>query len=180
VAAKTKVVSSAPHQDGAWAEWFVRAPGEVRYWLVKSEPEVFSFEQLMKAPKKTTCWDGVRNFAARNFLKDGMKKGDQLFYYHSNANPQAIVGICEVVKEGYPDHTALDRTHDHFDEKSDPADPTWFMVDVKAVAPLKNPVTLAAIKATKSLAEMALIRTGRLSVIPISTTEWKTILKMAE
>ncbi len=85
--------------------------------------EVFSFDDLTKAPKQTTCWDGVRNFAARNFLKDGMKKGDQVFYYHSMATPQAIVGICEVVKEGYPDHTALDASHDHYDEKSDPAAP---------------------------------------------------------
>jgi predicted RNA-binding protein with PUA-like domain len=180
LAAKKKAAGSAPHQDGALAEWFVRRPGEVRYWLVKSEPEVFSFDDLMNAPKQTTCWDGVRNFAARNFLKDGMRKGDQVFYYHSMANPQAIVGICEVVKEGYPDSTALDPKHHHFDEQSDPANPTWYMVDVKAVARLKRPVTLAAIKGTKSLAAMALIRTGRLSVIPISTSEWKTILKMAE
>jgi len=109
-----------------------------------------------------------------------MKKGDQVFWYHSNTTPQAIVGICEVVKEGYPDHTALDATHDHFDEKSNPAAPTWFMVDLKAVAPLRTPVTLAAIKATTSLAEMALIRTGRLSVIPVATAEWKMILRMAE
>lgn len=178
--AKTQAVTSAPHQDGAWAEWFVRKSGETRFWLVKSEPDVFSFEQLLKTPKQTTCWDGVRNFSARNFLRDGMKKGDQVFWYHSNTTPQAIVGICEVVKEGYPDHTALDATHDHFDAKSNPAAPIWFMVDLKAVAPLTTPVTLAAIKATTSLAEMAIIRTGRLSVIPVSTTEWKTILRMAE
>ncbi|MCX5765371.1 MAG: EVE domain-containing protein [Gemmatimonadetes bacterium] len=139
-------MTSAPHQDGAWAEWFVRTPGETRFWLVKSEPDVFSFEQLLKTPKQTTCWDGVRNFSARNFLRDG----------------------------------TLDATHDHFDAKSNPAAPIWFMVDLKAVAPLTTPVTLAAIKATRSLAEMAIIRTGRLSVIPVSTTEWKTILRMAE
>ena len=119
MAAKKKAAGSAPHQDGAWAEWFVRRPGEVRYWLVKSEPEVFSFDDLMNAPKQTTCWDGVRNFAARNFLKDGMRKGDQVFYYHSMANPQAIVGICEVVKEGYPDSTALDPKHHHFDRSEE-------------------------------------------------------------
>lgn len=180
MAAKKQTASSAPHQDGAWAKWFVRKPGETRYWLVKSEPDVFSFDQLLTAPKQTTCWDGVRNFSARNFLRDGMKKGDQVFWYHSNATPQAIVGVCEVVKEGYPDHTALDPRHDHFDEQSDPAAPTWFMVDLKAVRRLTRPVTLAAIKTTASLSEMALIRTGRLSVIPVTTAEWKTILKMAE
>ena len=80
MAAKKQAASSAPHQDGAWAKWFVRKPGETRYWLVKSEPDVFSFDQLLKAPKQTTCWDGVRNFSARNFLRDGMKKGDQVFH----------------------------------------------------------------------------------------------------
>lgn len=174
-----KAPKSMPYEQGKWASAFTpRAPGEIRYWLIKSEPDVFSFEDLQKAPKQTTCWDSVRNSSARNFLRDGMKKGDRCFYYHSNADPSGIVGICEVVKEGYPDHTAWDATHDYFDPKSDPAMPTWFMVDVKAVKALPKPVSLDAIKATSALSEMALVRVGRLSVVPVTAAEWRTILTM--
>lgn len=174
-----KAPKSMPYEQGKWASAFTpRAPGEIRYWLIKSEPDVFSFEDLQKAPKQTTCWDSVRNSSARNFLRDGMKKGDRCFYYHSNADPSGIVGICEVVKEGYPDHTAWDATHDYFDPKSDPAMPTWFMVDVKAVKALPKPVSLDAIKATSALSEMALVRVGRLSVVPVTPAEWRTILTM--
>src|SRR5471030_532778 len=114
-----------PHSDGKWAEWFTRKSGERRYWLVKSEPEVFSFDDLVLAPKKTTHWDGVRNFAARNFMRDGMKLGDRVFFYHSMANPQVIVGICEVVREGYPDATAFDKKSYGYDPDSKPDDPQW-------------------------------------------------------
>ena len=104
---KTKAKAPASNSAGKWAEALApRRPGEARYWLVKSEPGVFSFDDLLRAPNRTTHWDGVRNFAARNFLRDGMKVGDRVFFYHSMADPQAIVGICEVVREGYPDHTA--------------------------------------------------------------------------
>jgi len=104
-----KAEKTAPKAEGKWtAALAPRQAGEKRYWLVKSEPETFSFDDLLAAPAKTTHWDGVRNFAARNFLRDGMKRGDRVFFYHSSANPQAIVGICEVVREGYPDPTALD------------------------------------------------------------------------
>lgn len=170
----------APPEQGKWAAALApRKPNEKRYWLVKSEPDVFSFDDLLRAPKQTTHWDGVRNFAARNFLRDGMKLGDQVFFYHSMANPQAIVGICEVVREGYPDFTATDRKHANFDAKSRPDDPTWYMVDLKAVAPLPRPVTLPEIKANKALAEMALVRVGRLSVSPVTSREWETILSMS-
>ncbi|MFN9099565.1 MAG: EVE domain-containing protein [Gemmatimonadaceae bacterium] len=145
----------------------------MRYWLIKSEPDVFSFDDLQRAPQQTTCWDSVRNTGARNFLRDGMKRGDRCFYYHSNADPSAIVGICEVVREGYPDHTAFDSTHPYFDADSDPATPTWYMVDVKAVQTLPRPVTLPAIKADPALAEMALIKVGRLSVVPVTAAEWQ-------
>jgi len=165
---------------GPWGQCFLpRGRGERRYWLVKSEPAVFSWEDLRRAPGRTTHWDGVRNFAARNFLRDGMKKGDLVFYYHSNATPQAIHGLCEVVREGYPDHTAFDPAHDGFDGDSSPDAPTWYMVDLRAVEPLAQPVTLAAMKATKALAQMALIRTGRLSVIPVTAAEWTVVLTMA-
>lgn len=172
-------MSSAPHQDGKWAEWFVRAPGERRYWLVKSEPSVFSFEDLMRAPRRTTGWDGVRNAAARNFLRDGMKLGDLAFFYHSMADPQAIVGICEVVREGYPDATAFDPAHHGHDDASSPEAPTWYQVDLSAVEPLARPVTLPELKAKPELTAMALLRIGRLSVTPVRESEWRTILGMA-
>jgi predicted RNA-binding protein with PUA-like domain len=177
--APATVPATAPYSEGKWAEWFARSPGERRYWLVKSEPETFSFDDLLRAPNRTTFWDGVRNFAARNFLRDGMKLGDRVFFYHSMAESQAIVGICEVVCEGYPDHTALDRKHPHYDPESNPDAPQWFMVDVRAVAQFTHPVTLPAIKARKELAEMALLRIGRLSVTPVRAAEWEIICAMA-
>jgi predicted RNA-binding protein with PUA-like domain len=166
--------------ESPWARWLTRAPGERRYWLVKSEPTTFSFDDLLAAPKKTTGWDGVRNFAARNFLRDGMKRGDLVFFYHSSTNPQAIVGICEVVREGYPDPTALDPTHDHYDADSDPSAPSWFQVDLKAVERLPRAVTLTELKTRKELADMALLRIGRLSVTPVSEKEWNVIVAMAK
>lgn len=171
---------SMPYEQGAWAFAFTRAPGERRYWLIKSEPDVFSFSDLTAAPRRTTCWDSVRNASARNFMRDGMKRGDLCFYYHSNADPSAIVGICEVVREGYPDQTALDPTHDYFDPKSDPEHPTWYMVDVQAVRALARPVSLNEIKAEPTLADMALVRTGRLSVVPVLAEEWAKVIAMSE
>jgi predicted RNA-binding protein with PUA-like domain len=156
--------ASDNYAAGPWAATFApRAKGEKRFWLIKSEPDVFSFDDLRKAPGKTTCWNSVRNHAARNFMKDGMRKGDLVFWYQSNADPQAIVGVCEIVKEAYPD---------------DSRNPTWFMVDVKYKSALKNPVTLKAIKAEPKLAEMALVRVGRLSVVPVTPVEWELIVKM--
>lgn len=169
-----KTPKSLPYEKGAWAHVFTpRAPGEIRYWLIKSEPDVFSFDDLTRAPGKTTCWDSVRNSSARNFMRDGMKKGDLAFYYHSNAEPSAIVGICEVVREGYPDHTAFDPKHEYYDADSDPETPTWIMVDVKAVKAFKTPVALPAIKADPVLANMALVKVGRLSVVPVTPAEWQ-------
>jgi predicted RNA-binding protein with PUA-like domain len=176
---KRRLPAASPHAEGKWAESFTRAKGERRYWLVKSEPEVFSFDDLVLAPKRTTHWDGVRNFAARNFLRDGMKLGDRVFFYHSMANPQAIVGICEVVREGYPDATAFDRKSYGYDPNSKPDDPQWYVVDLRAVDQLPRPVTLVEIKARKELADMALVRIGRLSVTPVRAEEWETIVEMA-
>ena len=164
---------------GPWGKCFLpRSPGERRYWLVKSERDVFSWDDLWQSPRRTTHWDGVRNYAARNFMRHGMKRGDLVFFYHSNADPQAIHGICEVVREGYPDDTAFDPAHHGFDEDSSPDDPAWFMVDLRAVESIARPVTLPAMKAARSLAQMALIRTGRLSVIPLTPAEWETIIAM--
>ena len=155
--------TSAPTAEGRWNDAFSRRPGETKYWLVKSEPTVFSFDDLMRLPGKRTHWDGVRNPVARNFLRDGMKVGDQVFFYHSSTKPQAIMGVCEVVREGYP-------------EKDEP---TWYMVDLRAVAPLATPVMLPAMRARKELAGMTLLKLSRLSVSPVTRQEWETILRMA-
>jgi predicted RNA-binding protein with PUA-like domain len=176
----TKDERLAAYAKGAWADTFkARRPGERRYWLVKSEPDTFSFDDLQKAPNRTTQWDGIRNHVARNFIRDGMHVGDRVFFYHSSTNPQAIVGICEVAREGYPDTAALDPKHAAYDPKSDPGDPTWFMVDLRAVEPLTRPVTLAEIKKRPELAKMAMLRIGRLSVTPVTKQEWDVILGMA-
>jgi predicted RNA-binding protein with PUA-like domain len=178
---KTPAKTAGPlRAESAWAWVFTpRKPGEKRYWLVKSEPTTFSFDDLLARPNQTTCWDGVRNHTARTFMRDGMKLGDPVFFYHSNAEPSAIVGICEVVREGYPDHTALDRKDAHFDPGSDPGDPTWFMVDLKAVRRLPRPLPLPELRARKDLAGMALLRIGRLSVTPVRQEEWEIIISMA-
>src|SRR5215207_2909450 len=180
--ATAKRPTKAPTKEGSpWAAAFTpRAPGERRYWLVKSEPSVFSFDDLMAAKGRTTQWDGVRNFAARNFMRDGMKLGDQVFYYHSSVDPQVIVGVCEVAREAYPDATAFDPKHDGYDEDADPDAPTWYMVDLRAVEPLRRPVTLTELKAKPELAQMALLRIGRLSVTPVTAAEWKVIRAMGE
>ena len=156
-----------------------RAPGERRYWLVKSEPETFSFDDLLRIHNKTTNWNGIRNFVARGYLRDGLKTGDRVFFYHSGASP-AIVGICEVVRDGYPDHTAFDPADSGYDPDSDKTKPRWFQVDLRAVAQFTRPVTLAAIKARKELKEMTILRIGRLSVTPVSETEWNVITEMAQ
>lgn len=152
----------------------------MNHWLVKSEPDVFSFADLLKAPKRTTCWDGVRNYQARNTLRDQMKQGDRVFYYHSNAEPSGIAGICEVVREGYPDHTAFDPKDPHFDPKSRRDEPTWYMVDVRAVAAFPRLVTLAELKGVKGLEKMALVQKGsRLSVQPVTRKEWEIVCRIA-
>jgi len=148
-----------------------------QYWLVKSEPETFSFDDLLAAPGQTTHWDGVRNFAARNHLR-AMKKGDRVLFYHSSAKPTAVVGVAEVAREAYPDPTALDKKDPHFDPKSKADDPTWFMVDIKGVEALKRPVTLDEIKKVKALANMALIRLGRLSVQPVTPEEFEVVTSL--
>ncbi len=151
-----------------------------KYWLVKSEPSAFSIDDLVKSKNKTTHWDGVRNYQARNFMRDEMKKGDLVLFYHSNANPTAVVGYCEVVKEGYPDFTAFDPEDKHYDPKSNMEKPTWMMVDIKLKKKFKNPVTLAEIKENPKLQKMKLVQRGnRLSVMPVEEKEFNEILKMA-
>jgi predicted RNA-binding protein with PUA-like domain len=147
-----------------------------RYWLVKSEPDTFSFDDLLARPGKTTGWDGVRNYQARNHMRDGMKKGDRVFFYHSSSDPAQIVGVAEVAREAYPDPTALDPGHDHFDPKSKADAPTWMMVDIKAVEKLARPIALAELRTVKGLEKMVLLQKGsRLSVQPVSPDEWAII-----
>ncbi|NOX16980.1 MAG: EVE domain-containing protein [Chlorobi bacterium] len=152
-----------------------------KYWLMKSEPSVFSIDDLAKEPKKTTHWDGVRNYQARNFMRDEIKKGDSVLFYHSNTEPPCVVGVCEAVKEGYPDFTAFDPESKHYDSKGDGDKPRWFMVDIKLKKKFKKPVTLAEIKENKKLQKMRLVQKGnRLSVMPVEKKEFDEIVKMSE
>lgn len=178
--ATTAARPAAKKAGGAWDAVFApRSPGEKRYWLVKSEPSTFSFDDLLRIHNKTTHWNGIRNFVARNFMRDGMRVGDRVFFYHSSTEPPGVVGICEVVREAYPDDTAFDPGSGGYDPKSTRENPVWYMVDLRAVAQLTHPVTLEAIKAREELANMALLRIGRLSVTPVTPAEWETICAMA-
>jgi predicted RNA-binding protein with PUA-like domain len=146
---------------------------------MKSEPDVFGIEDLKRCPAKTEPWDGVRNYQARNMMRDDMKKGDLVFFYHSNCKQPGIVGIMKVVREGYPDHTAFDAKEKYFDPKSDPDNPRWYMVDVRYVRMLKRVITLTELKTHKQLAEFPLVRRGnRLSVMPVSKKDWDFILAL--
>ena len=150
----------------------------VRHWLFKTEPEVFSFDDLLAAPRQTTYWDGVRNFQVRNFMRDHMRVGDLVFIYHSNAEPPSIVGIARVARAAYPDPTAFDAADAHYDPKSDPAAPTWVMVDVQAVCALQ-PVTLPALREVAGLEAMELLQRGsRLSVTPLTAEEWAIVERL--
>ena len=152
-----------------------------RYWLVKSEPEAFSWDDLWRAPKRTTSWEGVRNFQARNILRDEMKKGDGVLFYHSSTAVPAVRGLAEVVREGYPDPTAFDKKSDYYDPKSDPKSPSWFAVDLRAVEPLPRPVELPELRRTPGLEQMTLLKKGsRLSVQPVSAEEWRIITSLGK
>jgi predicted RNA-binding protein with PUA-like domain len=151
----------------------------VRYWLVKSEPNTFSIEDLAHAPKQTTCWDGVRNYQARNFMRQ-MAIGDQVLFYHSNAEPPAVVGIAEVVKTAYPDRTQFDRKSHHFDPASKPNAPRWDMVDLKYRETFPTSLSLYRLKQEPKLKGMVLLQKGsRLSVQPVTESEWAVIAKLA-
>lgn len=149
----------------------------MNYWLMKSEPDAFSIDDLIAMPKKTEHWDGVRNYQARNMMRDQMKKGDLVFFYHSNCKEPGIVGIAKVVKEGYPDHTAFDPETKYYDPKSDPDKPRWYMVDIQHKRKLKRTITLQELKQHPQLEGMALLRKGnRLSVMPVEKKQWDYIL----
>jgi predicted RNA-binding protein with PUA-like domain len=148
------------------------------FWLFKTEPGCFSFEDLKGRPDMTEHWDGVRNFQARNFLRDTIKTGDRVLFYHSNIPQPAVVGVAEVVRAGYPDFTAMDPNGEHFDPKASPANPIWYMVDVQYVQELPRQVTLEAIKGNPLLADMPLVGRSRLSIQPVTPNEWQIILAM--
>ena len=148
------------------------------YWLMKTEPSSFGIDDLARAPRKTTTWDGVRNFQARNMIRDLMKRGDEAFLYHSSCDVPGIVGIVEIVKEGYPDTTAFDPKHHHYDPDSKPSEPRWFMVDVKLKRPFSRVISLEELRAhaAKELKDLVLLRPGnRLSVMPVDAKHWKFI-----
>jgi predicted RNA-binding protein with PUA-like domain len=153
----------------------------MHHWLMKTEPSTFGLEHLAAAPRRTTAWDGVRNYQARNMLRDEMKKGDLAFLYHSSTETPGIVAVMEVVKEGYPDASAFDRKDDHYDPDSDPKAPRWYVVDVRLKRPLKRTITLTELRAHagKELKGMALLRAGnRLSITPVTDAHWKFILSL--
>ena len=148
------------------------------YWLMKSEPSTYSIEDLARDGQAE--WEGVRNYQARNLMRDDMRPGDGVLFYHSNAKPLAIAGLARISKEGYPDHFALEKGHRYFDEKSDPEDPTWYMVDVEFVLRFDAPLERADLQQTKGLEDMMLLQKGsRLSVQPVTPAEWKTVLGLA-
>lgn len=152
----------------------------MRYWLFKSEKNCYSIDDLRNAPEQITSWDGVRNYQARNFMRDAMKKGDLGFFYHSGKHPE-IVGIVEIVKEGYPDHTALDPRKDHFDPAATQEDPRWYMVDVKLVRRFEPSVPRSLLRFIPELADMELLKQGsRLSVQPVNAEAFAAIVKLAD
>jgi predicted RNA-binding protein with PUA-like domain len=151
----------------------------MRYWLMKSEPSEFGIADLRSRPGRTEPWDGVRNYQARNMMRDEMKRGDLAFFYHSNCEVPGIVGIARIVREGYPDSTAFDPRDEHYDPKSDPDNPRWFRVDVEYVRELKRTIPLTELKEHRALADLPLVRRGnRLSVMPVSEDEWRYILAL--
>jgi predicted RNA-binding protein with PUA-like domain len=153
------------------------------YWLMKSEPETFSLDDLKSSPKKTTKWDGIRNFQARNMMRDDMKKGDEVFFYHSNCKVPAIVGVAEIASsEAYPDVTQFDPNDGHYDPTSKPTDPRWLLVDVRYKRHLKREISLNELKEHgRALGDFALTRKGnRLSILPVSAAQWAYILGLEE
>jgi len=151
-----------------------------KYWLVKSEPESFSIQDLAKAPKKTTCWSGVRNYQARNYMRDEMKPGDRVLFYHSSTDPPAVVGTAKIVRAGYPDPTAWDKNDHHYDPASSPEKPRWFMVDIQLDQIFRQPLPLESLRAVAALKKMELLRKGsRLSVQSVTKEEFEAVVKLA-
>ena len=153
----------------------------MRCWLIKSEPSAFSIEDLKNAPNGTDHWDGIRNYQARNLMRDEMKRGDRVLFYHSSADPTAVVGTAQVVREAYPDHTALDPDSKYFDPKSMSENPRWVMVDIQFESQFAVPLTLAELRKLPQLNDMMLLKKGqRLSIQPVTEEEFETIVRHAE
>jgi predicted RNA-binding protein with PUA-like domain len=153
----------------------------MRCWLMKSEPSVFSIDDLARAPNQTTSWDGVRNYQARNLLRDEIKLGDGVLFYHSSADPPAAVGTATIARAAYPDPSQWDPKSDYHDPDSAKDAPRWFVVDVKLDKKFPRAVTLPELRANPDLEGMVLLRKGsRLSVQPVTAAEWKTVCKMGQ
>ncbi len=151
----------------------------MNYWLMKTEPDVYSMDDMLADKNQTTVWEGIRNYQARNFMRDGMKNGDQVLIYHSNAKPPGVIGIAEVVKEAYPDPFQFDEKSNYFDPKSSKDNPRWLAVDVKAVKKLDRLISLTELKEIEALADMRLIQRGnRLSVMPVEKKEFDLIVAL--
>jgi predicted RNA-binding protein with PUA-like domain len=153
----------------------------MHYWLMKTEPNTFGLKHLAAAPRRTTAWDGVRNYQARNMIRDQMQKGDQAFLYHSGTEVPGIVATMQIVRAAYPDPTAFDKKHHHYDPDSDAKNPRWFMVDVQLMQPLARTISLEELRKyeTKQLKGMMLLRRGnRLSITPVEAAHWKFILSL--
>ncbi len=149
------------------------------FWLMKTEPELFSIDDLAAAPNQTSYWHGVRNYQARNFMRDQMQLGDRVLVYHSNANPSCVVGTATIARTSYPDHTAWDPKDPYFDPKSDPENPRWFMVDIQLESKFSTPQSLEMLRAVPKLADMVLLRKGtRLSIQPVTKQEFSIIVKL--
>jgi predicted RNA-binding protein with PUA-like domain len=152
-----------------------------QYWLLKSDADTFSWDDFWNAPNRTTHWDGVRNFQARNYMRDEMKKGDLAFFYHSGGDSPGIIGIAEIVREGYPDSTAIDPKDPHYDPRSKSGESQWSMVDIRAVEKLQRPVTLAEMRMRPELQHMPLLQKGnRLSVQKVGPAEWNAVIALAK
>ena len=152
----------------------------MNYWLMKSEPGCFALDDLEQSPGKVAAWDGVRNFQARNLLRDAIKTGDGVLFYHSSCAEPAIVGLAEVLRDGYPDHTARDPGSDHYDPRATPDNPIWFMVDIQFLARLPQPLTRDMLRSHPVLAGMMVLQRGsRLSVQPVTADEWRAVLAVA-
>lgn len=150
------------------------------YWLFKSEPDVFSIQDLAASKGKKTTWEGVRNYQARNMIRDDIQRGDGVLFYHSNTDPMAIAGIAEVVKSGYPDHFAQQPDHKYFDEKASSENPIWYMVDIKLVRIFAQPVTRVMLAAHPVTSQMMVLKKGsRLSIQPVTAAEWQAVQDLA-
>lgn len=153
----------------------------MNYWLMKSEPHVFSFDNLLASPEQTSPWEGIRNYQARNFMRDSMKKGDQILYYHSSTQIPGIAGVAEVISKPYPDPSQFNPESDYYDPKASQDNVRWVMVDIKAVRKLERYLPLAELKEQAKLKDMRLLQKGnRLSIMPVSKEEFRFILKLAK